>query len=98
MSLNTRNPYMFRSFLLTILRGAICRALCRYYNAFRRFAFVEYLLRYVAVCVYHLFVYVCVLGALVSERSVCELFRNYEITKQFTNRSSTDKSTKHTHK
>jgi NADH:ubiquinone oxidoreductase subunit 5 (subunit L)/multisubunit Na+/H+ antiporter MnhA subunit len=34
----------------------------------------------VAVCVYHLFV--CVLGALVSGRSVCE---------QFTNRSPTDK-------
>ena len=35
---------------------------------------------------------VCVLGALVSGRSVCELFRN-----QFTNRPSTDNSTKHTH-
>jgi len=32
--------------------------------------------RYVAVCVYHLFV--CVLGALVSERSVCELSDSYD--------------------
>jgi hypothetical protein len=45
---------------------------------------VEYL--FMNSCVYRLFL--CVLGALVSGRSVCEVF---------TNRSFTDKSTKHTH-
>jgi hypothetical protein len=41
---------MFRSFLFDHPHGAICRALCRYYNVFRWFAFVEYLLG-VCVCV-----------------------------------------------
>ena len=34
MFVNTRNPYMFGSFLFDHPQGATCRALCRYYNVF----------------------------------------------------------------
>ena len=44
MFVNTRNPYMFRSFLFDHPQGAIRRALCRSCNVFSWFAFVEYLL------------------------------------------------------
>jgi len=51
MFVNTKNPYMFRSFLFDHRQGLICRALCRYYDVFRWFAFVEYFIWYVAVYV-----------------------------------------------
>jgi hypothetical protein len=79
MFVNTRNPYMFRSFLFDHPQGAVSRALCRYDNVFRWFAFVECLLGmwpYVYIICLCVCVCVCVLGALVSGRSVCELFRN----------------------
>jgi hypothetical protein len=44
MFVNTKNPYVFQSFLFNHPQRAICRALCRYYNVFCWFAFVEYLL------------------------------------------------------
>jgi len=51
---------MFRSFLFDHLQGAICRALCCYYNVFRYFAFVEYLLgMWPYVCITYLCVCVC---------------------------------------
>jgi len=57
MFVNTRKSYMFRSFLFDSLQGAICRALCRYYNVFRYFAFVEYLLgMWLYACIIYLFV------------------------------------------
>jgi hypothetical protein len=82
MFVNSRNPYMFQSFLFDHPQRAICCALCHYYNVFFWFVFVEYLLGMwpyvyiicVCVCLVLLSVgdlYVCVLGALVSGRSVC---------------------------
>jgi len=63
MFVNTRNHYMFRSFLFDHPEGAICRALCRYYNVFRRFAFVEYLL---GMWPYAYIIYLCVCLVLLS--------------------------------
>jgi hypothetical protein len=63
MFVNTRNPYMFRSFLFDRPEGAICRALCRYYNVFRQFAFVEYLL---GMWPYAYIIYLCVCLVLLS--------------------------------
>jgi len=40
MSVNTVNPYVFRSFLFDHPQGAICHALCPYCDVFRWFAFV----------------------------------------------------------
>jgi len=70
MFVNTRNPYMFRSFLFDHPQGATCRALCRYYNVFRWFAFVEYLLgMWPYACIIYLFVCLVLL-------SVADLFVN----------------------
>jgi len=48
---------MFRSFLFDHPRGAIYRAVCRYYNVFRWFALIEYLL---GMWLYVYIIYVCV--------------------------------------
>jgi len=74
MFVNTNKPLHVSALFIRPFSGAICRALCRYYTVFRWFAFRWIFAWYVAVCVCHLFV--CVLGALVSGRSVCELFRS----------------------
>jgi len=81
MFVNTKNPYMFRSFLFDHPQGAICCALCRYYNVFCWFAFVDYLLG-MWLYVYIIYLYVCLV--LLSVKDL------------FVNRSFTDKSTKHT--
>jgi hypothetical protein len=57
MFVNTRNPYMFWSFLFDHPQGAICRALCSYYNVFRLFAFVEY---FFGMWSYVYIIYLCV--------------------------------------
>jgi hypothetical protein len=64
MFVNTKkNPYMFRSFLFDHFQGAICRDLCRYYNVFRWFMFVEYLH---GMWLYVYIIYLCVCLVLLS--------------------------------
>jgi hypothetical protein len=75
MFVNTKNPYMFRSFSFDNPQRAICRALRRYYNVFRWFAFVEYLLG-MWLYVYIIYLCVCVLGAVVF---VKDLFVKWKI-------------------
>jgi len=63
MFVNTRNPYMFRSFLFDHPQRAICRGSCRYCKVFRWFAFVEYLL---GMWLYVYIIYLCVYLVLLS--------------------------------
>ena len=78
MSVNTRNPYMFRSFLFDHPQGAICRALCRYCTVFCWFAFIEYLFgMWPYVYIIYLCVCVCVCLVLLS---VEDLFVNCFVT------------------
>ena len=57
------NPYTFRSFLFDHPHGATWCALCRYYNVFRWFAFVEYLH---GMWLYVYIIYLCVCLVLLS--------------------------------
>jgi len=89
MFVNTRNPYMFQSFLFDHPQGAVCRALCRYCNVFRWFAFVEYLLgTWPYVCIICLFVCLVLL-------SVADLFVNSHTQRTQISGRHHSKGTKH---
>jgi len=63
MFVNTNKPLCFGPFYSHHPQGAVCHALCRYYNVFCRFAFVEYLR---GMWLYAYVIYLCVCLALLS--------------------------------
>ena len=91
MFVNTKNPYMFRSFLFDHPQGAICRALCHYYNVFHWFAFVEHLL---GMWPYVYIIYLCACLVLLS---VEDLFVNRQIDLPLTRAPSTHTNRWYTH-
>ena len=87
---------MFWSFLFDHPQGATCRALCRYYNVFHWFTFIEYLL---GMWPYVYIIYLCVCLVLLS---VEDLFVNCYSSQTDSNwkpqRAKPDKSIKCDHK
>jgi hypothetical protein len=81
---------MFRSFLFYHPQRTICHALCRYYNVFRWFAFVEYLL---GMWLYVYIICLCVCAWCYCQWKVC-LWTHRPSTNK---RTSTHTNRWHTH-